>query len=149
MTIADLSTNKCDLVSVYQSETKGNVASTISMDEIMTLKQFDPKHQSFKSKLKKGDEVVVLTGKSKGETAKIESIDKKRNRVFLEGKNLGKKHTKPDLNNNEGGIIDIPMPLHISNVALADPKGGKATRIGLKTSGDSKQRIAKKSGSVV
>lgn len=115
----------------------------------MGLKQFNPKHDSFKSKLKKGDEVVVLTGKSKGETAKIDSIDKKRNRVFLEGKNLGKKHTKPDLNNNEGGIIDVPMPLHISNVALADPKGGKATRLGYKTVGDVKQRIAKKSGSVV
>jgi large subunit ribosomal protein L24 len=113
------------------------------------LKQFDPKHHSFKSKLKKGDEVVVLTGKSRGETAKIDSIDKKRNMVYLEGANLGKRHQKPDLNNHEGGIVDIPMPLHISNVALADPKGGKATRLGYKIAGDSKTRITRKSGATV
>lgn len=113
----------------------------------MSLKQFDPKHHAFKSKLKKGDEVVVLTGKSRGETAKIDSIDKKRNMVYLEGANLGKRHTKPDLNNQEGGIVDIPMPLHISNVALKDPKGGKATRLGYKVDGDRKTRVAKKSGS--
>lgn len=119
------------------------------MGKPMTLKQFDPKHHSFKSKLKKGDEVVVLTGKSRGETAKIESIDKKKNRVYLEGKNLGKRHQKPDLNNTEGGIVDVPMPLHISNVALADPKGGKATRLGVKVDGGKKTRVAKKSGASV
>jgi large subunit ribosomal protein L24 len=108
------------------------------------MKQFDPKH-SFKSKLRKGDEVIVLTGKSKGETAKIESIDKKTNRVVLAGKNLAKRHQKPDLNNTEGGIVDIPMPIHISNVALVDPKGKKATRVGYKVDGEKKARVAKKS----
>jgi large subunit ribosomal protein L24 len=105
--------------------------------------------QKFKSKLREGDEVIVLTGKSKGETAKIESIDKKHHRVFLAGKNLGKKHQKADMSNQEGGIIDIPLPLHISNVALVDPKGKKATRLGYKVEGDKKSRFTKKSGSLL
>ena len=103
----------------------------------------------FKSKLRKGDEVIVLTGKSKGEKAKIESIDKKHNRVFLAGKNLGKKHQKPDMNNQEGGIIDIALPLHISNVALFDTKAKKATRLGYKKDDSNKTRFTKKSGTVM
>lgn len=108
------------------------------------MKQFDPKH-AFKSKLRKGDEVIVLTGKSKGETAKIESLDKKTGRIILAGKNLAKRHQKPDLNNTEGGIVDIPMPIHVSNVALVDPKSKKPTRVSYKTVGDKKVRIAVKS----
>ena len=114
----------------------------------MKCKQIDPKH-SFKSKLRKGDDVVVLTGRSKGETGKIESIDKKTGRVYLEGNHLAKKHQKPDLANQEGGIVDIPAPLHVSNVALADPKGKKATRVGYKIDGGKKVRVAKKSGQTV
>ena len=114
----------------------------------MKLKQDNPK-QHFKSKLRKGDEVVILGGKSKGETAKIQSIDKKRSRVFLAGKNLNKKHQKPDLNNHEGGIIDIPMPLHISKVALIDGKTKKPTRLGYKVEGGNKTRVAKRSGAAV
>src|SRR5687768_2744674 len=112
------------------------------------LKQHDPK-SDFVSKLRKGDEVIVLTGRSRGETAKIESIDKKNNRVYLENKNLGKRHQKPDLNNTEGGIVDIPMPLHVSNVALVDPKTKKPTRVGYKVDGNKKVRVAKKSGTVL
>lgn len=114
----------------------------------MKFKQHDPKH-SFKTKLRKGDEVVVLTGKSRGEVAKIDQIDRKTGRIFLEGKHLAKKHQKPDLNNTEGGIVDVPAPLHISNVALADPKGKKATRIGFKMDGANKLRVTKKSGTNV
>ena len=102
-----------------------------------------------KLKLRKGDEVIVLTGRSRGETGKIEEIDKKTGRVYLAGKNLIKRHTKPDLNNHEGGIIDVPAPLHISNVALVDPKTKKATRVGFKVEGGKKVRIAKASGSVI
>jgi len=112
------------------------------------MKQYDPKHD-FKSKLRKGDEVVVLTGKSKGDIGKIETIDKKRGVVYLTGKNLCKKHQKPDLNNHEGGIIDIPAPLHISNVGLVDGKSQKATRLGYQVEGGKKMRFAKKSKSVV
>lgn len=112
------------------------------------LKQYDPK-QDFKSKLRKGDEVIVLAGRSRGEVAKIESIDKKNSRVYLEGKHLGKRHQKPDLNNTEGGILDVPMPLHISNVALVDPKTKKPTRVGYKVEDGKKLRVAKKSATVL
>jgi large subunit ribosomal protein L24 len=107
------------------------------------------KFPKFKSKLRVGDEVVVLAGKSRGETGKIETLDKKHHRLFLSGKNLGKRHQKPDLNNQEGGIIDIPLPIHISNVALVDPKTKKATRLGFKVEGEKKSRFTKKSGSVI
>ena len=107
------------------------------------------KQKKFKSKLREGDEVIVLTGKSRGETGKIETIDKKHKRIYLSGKNLGKRHQKPDLNNQEGGIVDIPLPIHISNVALVDPKTKKATRLGYKIEGDKKTRFTKKSGSLV
>ena len=112
------------------------------------LCQYNPK-QDFKSKLRRGDEVVVLTGKSRGEVAKIDSIDKKRSRVYLAGKNLNKKHRKADLANQEGGIVDVPMPLHISNVALLDGKSNKASRLGYKVEGDVKVRVTKKSGATV
>ena len=114
----------------------------------MKLKQYTPK-SDFRSKLRKGDEVVVLAGKSKGEVAKIESIDKKKSRVYLAGKNLAKKHQKPDLNNSEGGIIDIPAPIHISKVALVDGKSKQATRLGYVIDGGKKSRIARKSKTVL
>lgn len=114
----------------------------------MSLKQFNPAYV-FKTKLRKGDEVIVLAGKSRGETAKIESIDKKNGRVYLEGKHLNKRHQKPDLNNTEGGIVDVPAPLHISNVALVDPKSKKATRVSYKVDGDKKARVAVKSKSAL
>ena len=114
----------------------------------MALKQKNLRH-SFKSKLRKGDEVIILAGKSRGETGKIEEMDKKRERVFLSGKNLNKKHQKADLNNQDGGIIDIPMPIHISKVALVDGKSKKPTRIGYKIEGGRKVRVAKKSKAVI
>lgn len=110
----------------------------------MALKQNNPRY-TFKSKLRKGDEVIVLAGKSKGETAKIESIDKKTGYVFLSGKHTAKRHQKPDLQNQDGGIVDMPAPLHISNVAIVDSKSKKGTRIGYKVEGDKKTRVTKKS----
>lgn len=112
------------------------------------LKQENPRH-AFKSKLRKGDEVVILAGKSRGETGTIESIDKKTSRVYIAGKNLNKKHQKPDLQNHEGGIVDVAMGVHISKVALADGKSKKPTRVGYKVEGGKKVRIAKKSKSLV
>jgi large subunit ribosomal protein L24 len=112
------------------------------------LKQFNPRH-AFKSKLRKGDEVVILAGKSRGETGTIETIDKKTSRVFIAGKNLNKKHQKPDLQNHEGGIVDVPMGIHISKVALADGKTKKPTRIGYKIEGGKKSRYAKKSNTLI
>lgn len=117
-------------------------------DMAKKLKQINVRH-AFKSKLKKGDEVVILAGKSRGETGPIESIDKKTNRVYIAGKNMNKKHQKPDLQNHEGGIVDVPMGVHISKVALADGKTKKPTRIGYKVEGGKKLRFAKKSKSLI
>jgi large subunit ribosomal protein L24 len=103
-----------------------------------------------KFKLKKGDEVKVLAGRSKGETGKIERVDFKKDRVYIAGKNLQKRHQKPNLQNQEGGIVDIPGPIHISNVALVDGKSGKISRVGYKLDGKgAKSRIAKKSGTTL
>ena len=114
----------------------------------LKFKQFDPKHE-FKSKLRKGDEVLILAGKSRGEIGKIETLDKKTGRVFVAGKNLNKKHQKPSMQDEAGGIVDIPMSLHISKVALVDAKTKTATRIGYRVEGGKKVRFAKKSGAVV
>ena len=103
-----------------------------------------------KFKLRKGDEVMVMVGRSKGEIGTIDQIDYKEDKIYLAGKNLIKRHQKPNLQNQEGGIIEVPAPIHISNVMLVDSKaGGKPTRVGYKIEGDVKSRIAKKSGSVV
>lgn len=114
----------------------------------MALKQYDPKHE-LKTKLRKGDQVVVLTGKSRGTVATIEEVDRKAARVYLAGHNFNKKHLKPDPQNESGGIVDVPLPLHISNVALVDPKSGKGTRVGFKVENGTKVRVARKSGQVV
>ncbi|MEZ4741119.1 MAG: 50S ribosomal protein L24 [Bdellovibrionota bacterium] len=101
-----------------------------------------------KSKLKKGDEVVVLTGRSKGMTGVIDSVDLKKDRIFIGGVNLYKKHQKPDMS-SESGIVDKVMPLHISNVSLVDPKTKKATRVGYKVEAGKKVRFAKASGTIL
>ena len=101
---------------------------------------------SFKTKLKKGDEVTVLAGKSKGVTGKIDRIDCKNHRVFVAGANMYKRHQKPDAKHPDGGIIDKAMSLHISNVGITDPKSKKPTRVGYKTVAEKKVRIAKSSG---
>ncbi|MBC62600.1 MAG: 50S ribosomal protein L24 [Zetaproteobacteria bacterium] len=101
---------------------------------------------SFKTRLRKGDEVIVLTGKNKGTTGKIEKIHTKTHKVTVNGVNLVKKHQKPNVAHPDGGIIDMPMPLHISNVAYLDPKSKKQSKIAYKISENGKDRIAKKSG---
>lgn len=103
-----------------------------------------------KCRLRKGDKVIVLSGRSKGETGTIDKINKKSEKVFLAGVNIYKKHTKPSSQDDLGGIIDKVMPLHLSNVALLDPKKNKATRIGFKDAGTkSKTRFAKLSGTAL
>jgi len=105
--------------------------------------------QKVKFKLKTGDEVVVLAGRSKGTTGKIESVDRKAGKVVVTGANMYKKHQKPDVSSPEGGIVDITVPIDFSNVALVDPKTKKATRVGYKMEGDKKVRFAKASGIVL
>ena len=112
------------------------------------LKQYDPK-TDFKSKLRKGDEVVILAGRSKGETGKIETLDKKTGRVYIAGKNLVKKHLKPNISNQDGGIVDVPMGIHVSKVALLDSKTSKPTRLGYKVEDGRKVRFSKRSGQVL
>ena len=102
-----------------------------------------------KLKLKKGETVIVTTGKDKGKTGEITTVFPKENKVIVGGVNMVKRHTKPS-QESAGGIISKEMPIHVSNVALVDPMTGKATRIGYKVEKDGhKVRVAKKSGEVV
>ena len=102
-----------------------------------------------KIKIKKGDQVVLLAGKEKGETGEVVRVIPSKERVVVQHRNMIKKHTKPSANNPQGGITETEAPIHISNVALVDPDSGKATRIGYKTEGDKKVRFAKKSGKTI
>jgi len=100
-----------------------------------------------RTKLRKGDEVIVTNGRSRGHKGKIERIDNKSYRAFVSGANLFKKHQKPDQKNPDGGIMDKPMSIHLSNVMILDPKTGKPTRIGFQVDANGKKiRIAKSSG---
>jgi large subunit ribosomal protein L24 len=100
-------------------------------------------------KIKKGDQVIVITGRDKGKTGEVTKAMPKENKVLVSGINLVKRHTKPT-QENAGGIISKELPIHVSNVALIDPKSGKATRVGIKVEKDgSKVRVAKKSGEVI
>jgi len=109
-----------------------------------------PTKYQVKMKLKKGDEVVVISGKNRGETGAIQKIDKKYDRVFVTGINIAKRHTKATSSNQESGIVDKVMSIHISNVMLVDPKTKKPTRVGIKVGTDGKRtRVAKKSGTTI
>lgn len=99
-----------------------------------------------KFKIKKGDKVVVIAGKDKGKQGDVLQIITDENRAVVAGINVAKRHTKAQ-GANEGGIINKNMPIHISNLALRDPKDGKPTRVGYKTlDGGKKVRVAKRSG---
>lgn len=98
------------------------------------------------AKIKKGDKVVVITGRDKGKTGEVLKVLVSENRLLVQGINLVKKHEKPSAKGN-GGIVSKEASIHASNVALADPKDGKATRVGFSVSKDGKkQRVAKRSG---
>jgi len=102
-----------------------------------------------KLKIKKGDTVVVLTGKSKGTQGEVLKVFPDENRVLVQGVNIAKKHQKPSAA-GAGGIQSIESPIHVSNVALLDPKSKKATRVGSKVGKDgTKTRIARKSGEAI
>ena len=100
---------------------------------------------SIKFKLKKGDEVIVLTGKDKGKTGKIIKMIPKQNKAIVSEINKVKKNQKPD-NNQPGGIIDKEMPIHISNLSFYDTNLKKGIKIGYKIDKDKKLRINKSSG---
>src|SRR6185503_16332322 len=97
-------------------------------------------------KLKKGDKVIVIAGKHKGETSTIVRILRKKNSVLLDGLNLVKKHRRAG-QPGKGQIVDKPMPLHISNVMISDPKDGKPSRIKITRDKDgARERVAINSG---
>ena len=102
-----------------------------------------------KFKLKKGDDVVVVSGRDKGKTGSILRVLREDDRVLVDGVNMVKRHTRPS-QAQPGGIVAKEAPIHISNVALADPKDGSATRVGYKVLEDGRKvRFAKQSGEVI
>ena len=102
-----------------------------------------------KFKIKRGDAVVVRTGKDKGKTGSVIKVLRDADRVLVEGVNMVKRHTRPS-QNQPGGIIEKEAPIHISNVALADPKDGAPTRVGYRFLADGRKvRFAKRSGEVI
>jgi len=102
-----------------------------------------------KMKIKKGDKVVVLTGKNKGASGEVMKVIPETARVVVQGVNTATRHKKPS-QVSAGGMEKVDMPLHVSNVALADPKSGDASRVGYKVLKDGKKvRVAKKSGETV
>ena len=99
-------------------------------------------------KIKKGDQVIVITGRDKGKTGEVIKSMPKENKVVVQGINLVKRHTKPT-QESAGGIVTKEAPIHVSNVALIDPKSGKATRVGFKVENGQKVRVSKRSGEVI
>ncbi len=104
-----------------------------------------------KLKIKRGDNVIITTGKKeiKGKTGEVIEVIKKEGkdaRVIVAGLNIIKRHVKPSAQNPQGGIVEREASIHISNVMLVDPKTGKPTKVGYKADGDNKVRFAKQSG---
>ena len=101
------------------------------------------------AKIRKGDKVIVLSGRDKGRTGEVFEVRPDDSKALVRGVNLVKRHQK-QTQNQEGGIISKEAPIHLSNVALADPKDGKRTRVGFKVVGKGedrkKVRIARRSG---
>jgi large subunit ribosomal protein L24 len=102
-----------------------------------------------KLKLKKGDRVVVIAGRDKGKTGEIIRMIPAENRAVVQGVNTVRRHQKQTAQ-QEGGIIAREAPIHVSNIAVADPKDGRPTRVGYKTLADGRKvRFAKRSGEVI
>jgi large subunit ribosomal protein L24 len=100
------------------------------------------------AKIKKGDRVILLTGKDKGRSGQVTKVLPKEGRVFVSGLNLVKRHTKPTQADPNGGIKTKEASVHVSNVAIAD-SNGKPTRVGFRIEGDKKVRVAKTTGEVI
>jgi large subunit ribosomal protein L24 len=99
------------------------------------------------ARIRKDDTVIVIAGKDKGRSGRVLKVIPAEERVVVEGVNMVKRHTKPDIAHPQGGVIAKEAPLHISNVALRDPKTGKPTRVGFKVNDKGRKvRVAKGSG---
>jgi large subunit ribosomal protein L24 len=101
------------------------------------------------AKIKKGDRVVVLTGRDKGRTGEVVEVNPGAERALVRGVNMVKRHQR-QTPQQQGGIISKELPVHLSNLAIADPKDGKPTRVGFKIGEDGRKvRIAKRSGAEI
>jgi large subunit ribosomal protein L24 len=106
-------------------------------------------------RIRRDDMVKVMTGKDKGKTGRVLRVEPRRNRVFVEGLNVQKRHQRPrtlrdaQKGGEIGGVIEAEGPIHISNVALLDPKTNEPTRVGIRREGRERKRIAKKSGAEI
>ncbi|MEM7740611.1 MAG: 50S ribosomal protein L24 [Pseudomonadota bacterium] len=100
------------------------------------------------ARIKKGDKVVVLAGKDKGAEGEVLKVMPKDERVLVQGVQMVTKHRKPS-QQSQGGIERMEAPIHVSNVALKDPKDGKPTRVGFEERDGKKVRVAKRSGEVI
>jgi large subunit ribosomal protein L24 len=99
------------------------------------------------ARIRKDDMVVVIAGKDKGSSGRVIKVMPKEERVVVEGVNMVKRHTKPDIAHPQGGVVSKEAPLHVSNVQLRDPKTGKPTRVGFKVNDKGRKvRVAKGSG---
>ena len=101
------------------------------------------------AKIKKGDRVVVMAGRDKGKTGEVRQVMPVEGRAIVAGVNMVRRHTKPSAQ-TEGGILTKEAPIHLSNLAIADPKTGKPTRVGFKILDDGRKvRFAKRSGDLI
>ncbi len=101
-------------------------------------------------KLKKGDKVMVIAGKAKGQTGSISQVINKTDSIIIDGVNMGKRHRRATQQSRRGQIIDKPMPIHVSNVMIVDSKTGKPSRISIKRDEKGvRSRIAVKSGQAI
>jgi large subunit ribosomal protein L24 len=103
-------------------------------------------------KIRRDDTVRVIAGKDRGRTGRVKSVDPKKQKVYVEGVNIVKRHIKPrTLRDTQraqelGGIVEMEGPIHISNVMLIDPSSGEPSRVGVKRDGGKRVRVARKSG---
>ena len=104
---------------------------------------------NYKYRIRKGDKVIVLTGKDKGKTALVVAVDKDAEKAVLEGLNVYKKHAKPSKQFPQGGIMDIPKPIEISNLMLICPACSKPSKVGFKNKAKDKRRYCLKCKEVV
>ncbi len=100
-------------------------------------------------KIKKGDKIIVIAGKDKGKTGVVVRALPSINKVIIDGVNLAKKHQKPIKSGTKGQIVEVAMPIHVSNIAIEDPKTKKPTRIKIDRKDGKRVRVAVKSGSVI
>ena len=111
---------------------------------------------SHRAKIRRDDLVKVIAGKDKGKTGKVLRVDIKKEKVYVEGLNVQKRHQRPMMlrdtqrtQTTEGGVIEREGPIHISNVMLLDPKSNEPTRVGVTREGGQRARVARKSGEAI